>query len=511
MCFFLGTLSITFAEAQQINYVTYTDSDVTNSKRYKKGNDYQKDFLLFMDMLEKTHPAFAMTDPPIDIKKTREEGYKLTKDIDNPQKFGLYLQSIISVLGDGHTYIMNNFKNDVLFPMNFSCFDGDFYITLICDKHKDFLGKKILKINGYDIYDVIMSFASFMSCENDVGLIRWVHGVASDMWKENPYNINDSTLTVTCDDGSSLSLHPMLRKEINCAQVDKEAMHSPFKKTKLPFRYEIYPEKGICYLQFSSCIDKNTLRFQYYVGNTNGLSEDEYEEKIKDIPQFDTFLQEVFDTIQKQGIKTLVVDVRDNGGGNSLLCDQLLSWLKPADEIKCISSKIRSSNLLEEHYPEIVKILKERVESAGEKFEYGKIYEGVDFSSLTDSTTKEKLDNLFVTNKDNDKIFKGNVVFIQDDGTYSSAGDLIVTALDNKIGTIIGEESSYRPCNFGDILGFELPNTNVKGGVSHAYFMRPDTDACDEKSLIPNIHIQRTWSDYIEGRDACWQWIIENY
>ena len=114
-------------------------------------------------------------------------------------------------------------------------------------------------------------------------------------------------------------------------------------------------------------------------------------------------------------------------------------------------------------------------------------------------------------NHDNDNIFKGNVVFIQDNGTFSSAADLIVIAYDNKIGTIIGEEGAYRPCNYGDVLGFELPNTKVKGGVSHCYFTRPDKDACGSKSLIPTIRIQRTWSDYLEGRDPWWQWVLENF
>lgn len=54
--------------AQQSNII-YTDSVVMNSKKYLKGNDYQKDFLLFLNMLENTHPAFAMENPPIDIKK----------------------------------------------------------------------------------------------------------------------------------------------------------------------------------------------------------------------------------------------------------------------------------------------------------------------------------------------------------------------------------------------------------------------------------------------------------
>ncbi len=70
----LALLPITVI-AQQSNII-YTDSVVMNSKKYLKGNDYQKDFLLFLNMLENTHPAFAMDNPPIDTRKSEKKGIR---------------------------------------------------------------------------------------------------------------------------------------------------------------------------------------------------------------------------------------------------------------------------------------------------------------------------------------------------------------------------------------------------------------------------------------------------
>ena len=184
-----------------------------------------------------------------------------------------------------------------------------------------------------------------------------------------------------------------------------------------------------------------------------------------------------------------------------MLCDQLLSWLKYGEEIKTFDSQKRISKLMESNYPEVVKMIKDY---DGDKFEYGMIVDEFPEESNTISSS------LFTMNTDVDKVFKGNVYFIQDNGTFSSAAILIVMAMDNNIGTVIGEAGSYRPCNFGDVLSYELPNTHVKGGVSHAYFMRPDKDACGVNSLIPTIHIQRTWQDFIEGNDPWWQYILNN-
>ena len=457
--------------AQQSNII-YTDSVVMNSKKYLKGNDYQKDFLLFLNMLENTHPAFAMDNPPIDIKKIRKEGYKELKKFNDSEKFALYLESIVSQLHDGHTYIYCNYPSDTIFPMAFKYLNNEFFIQGVEEGNDEFIGKKILTVNGFDMYDVMMSFGSLLSCDNDIFLIERFNCITRFCWKDSKYNTQEA-LTVTCDDGSSLNLNYLSAKEIKWKWVETKPLQSPYQKTQMPFMYEVYPENGICYLQFSSCIDKNTLRFQFQARGFNGMTEEEFEEKIKDIPQFDMFLEEVFDTIKKLDIQTLVVDARSNSGGNSMLCDQLLSWLKPVDEIKSFDSQKRISKLMETNYPNAV-------------------------------------GNLFTMNTDADKVFKGNVYFIQDNGTFSSAAMLIVMATDNNIGTVIGEAGSYRPCNFGDLLSYELPNTHVKGGVSHAYFMRPDKDACGENSLIPTIHIQRTWQDFIEGNDPWWQYILEN-
>lgn len=457
--------------AQQSNII-YTDSVVMNSKKYLKGNDYQKDFLLFLNMLENTHPAFAMDNPPIDIKKIRKEGYKELKKFNDSEKFALYLESIVSQLHDGHTYIYCNYPSDTIFPMAFKYLNNEFFIQGVEEGNDEFIGKKILTVNGFDMYDVMMSFGSLLSSDNDIFLIERFNCITKFCWKDSKYNTQEA-LTVTCDDGSSLNLNYLSAKEIKWKWVETKPLQSPYQKTQMPFRYEVYPENNICYLQFSSCKDKNTLRFQFQARGFNDMTEEEFEEKIKDIPQFDMFLEEVFDTIQKLDIQTLVVDARSNSGGNSMLCNQVLSWLKPVDEIKSFDLQKRISKLMETNYPNAV-------------------------------------GNLFTMNTDADKVFKGNVYFIQDNATFSSAAMLIVMATDNNIGTVIGEAGSYRPCNFGDVLSYELPNTHVKGGVSHAYFMRPDKDACGENSLIPTIHIQRTWQDFIEGNDPWWQYILNN-
>ncbi|MDR0659706.1 MAG: hypothetical protein LBG19_02665 [Prevotellaceae bacterium] len=65
----------------------------------------------------------------------------------------------------------------------------------------------------------------------------------------------------------------------------------------------------------------------------------------------------------------------------------------------------------------------------------------------------KNLDSYFPLNRNEELIFKGRVIFIQNEKTYSSAGMLITTAVDNNIGTVVGSSNSYRPCRLWRFIG----------------------------------------------------------
>ena len=81
-------------------------------------------------------------------------------------------------------------------------------------------------------------------------------------------------------------------------------------------------------------------------------------------------------------------------------------------------------------------------------------------------------------------------------------------AVDNNIGTVIGEPASYSPTHYGDIISWMLPNTQTTGYVSHKLFVRPDETKGDE---IPLTKILPTsFEDYVKGIDPCYNWVINH-
>ncbi|MDR1682789.1 MAG: hypothetical protein LBS25_05310 [Candidatus Symbiothrix sp.] len=502
-------------ESQNFDFIQYSNPAVVNSENYKSGNLFQKDFLLYMDILKQSHPAFSPGQKlPLNIDSIVAAGYQWTANCQTISELQIYLQKIATLLNDGHTTIFPNYNMNAIYPFQIFFDKDDVYLRAVNKEFESTLGKKIVKINHSPVLTVINSFKSVISSDNDVYFRDKVKNQMQifSTWEGNPYLAADSTLALTFADNSTALIKPVNRTQLNIVSVNAQGVtNSPRENTKTPFLYKLLPERNICYLQFNSCSDQSTLRQQFL---SSGQTITEQQEQIlSQIPRFDTFLNEMFDAIAKNNIKTLVVDVRNNSGGNSRLCELLISWLKPVEALKSETSSIRFSELWEMQYPLLANEYKTGFAQKGVAFEYGKLYESSYLSQFenSDTTSYSKMNEYFQQNEDKNKIFKGKVVFIQNANTYSSAGLLITGVTDNNIGTVIGTKSSYRPCHYGDLLLFTLPNTNIKGFVSHKIFYRPDQEKCNAAYLVPAVEIESSWNDVLNGNDKYWEWILGNY
>lgn len=218
------------------------------------------------------------------------------------------------------------------------------------------------------------------------------------------------------------------------------------------FHYTIVPGQGVCYLQFNQCNDARTARNE-------------------SLPRWDTMLDEMFAAMKTQGIKRLVVDAQYNNGGSSMLCDELLIRLCPLEQMKMLSTSIRFSNLMAAYNPRIA-VAKQSWEGDGHIDELYPLPQG-------------QVGPGFVQ----PQVFDGEVVFVQSERTYSSAGILMTLVRDNHIGKIVGTESSFSPSHYGEVLPYRLPNTGIIGTISCKYFSRPDKEHQDDKTLVPDVAI----------------------
>ena len=227
-------------QAQNMSmYKALNDSAYQTTADYQAGNKYQKDAILFMDMVADTHPYYIKAERRAEWFAKKPALIEKCKNIETDEDF---VDALIEVLGPLH------------------------------DKHTDLSTMKRIE----------------------------------EMKKQQ--NANQQTAMT--------------------GAIDREHIMSRHDKN---YDYQLFTDKSICYLQFNACAN------------------------AQDNP-FSTFLNDMFAKIDEEGIKTLVVDVQYNGGGNSQLCDELLLHLFPLNKRKFFTTYLRFSDLMAAYNPRIAKV-----------------------------------------------------------------------------------------------------------------------------------------------------------
>lgn len=152
----------------------------------------------------------------------------------------------------------------------------------------------------------------------------------------------------------------------------------------------------------------------------------------------------------KEGCNKVIIDVRENGGGNSQACTRLL----------------KAMGMKAPEYDMVIRYSKAAKEQRGYLRDNG-MYR---WNAKSDGKANENVD----------------LVVLCDRYTFSSATMMCVFTRDGKLGTIIGEPSSNMPSAYGDIIYFSLPNSHLYGSVSHKQFIRLDEEN-KERMLVPDI------------------------
>lgn len=164
-----------------------------------------------------------------------------------------------------------------------------------------------------------------------------------------------------------------------------------------------------------------------------------YDEEYKAV--LDAFFEEVF----RRQIQNVVVDLRGNGGGNSLVADEFLRYID-VDTYNTWTSAVR----------------------------YG--------SHLV--TNSDRL----CKNDLKEQTFDGALYVLTDVWTYSSAMDFAMLVQDNGLGCIVGEASGNLPDSYGDCLYFQLPHSGIVLSVSYKRWYRIDQNKAGEQ-IMPDVPV----------------------
>lgn len=227
---------------------------------------------------------------------------------------------------------------------------------------------------------------------------------------------------------------------------------------------------------------KNTYHFKTISGNIGYM---EFNSFI-DLDKFKTFLDSTFKSIKAGEVDKLIIDIRRNGGGNSLLGDELMQYISRTDFRMGDSCMIKISNELNNK----------------EKFDWidstkrviGSLYNCTD-------TSKTKLCA-------NPLRFKGKSYLLIGGHTFSSASMFASSFQCFNVGKIIGTETGGLTACFGDRYTFNLPNTKLDMGVSYKKFF----NACgkeNRRGVKPDYIVENSFEDEQKGVDRVLEFTVD--
>ena len=374
-------------------------------KKLTRG-EIKEDVNILISNIEKTHPLFLEGESS-KYKVAKENLMKICNSEMTTERFQIEVSKYLSSIEDGHTRLWWN-ENSIL-DIKWVYLEGK---LVLLDENRKLTDKEVVEINDINVDDLVEGIKEIFPAEN--------------------YIAENMNIAINLKSKSILkSLGVQDENQVEVTIKDKEGYSDVFTKYTRndgSGSYEISDRKiddDTFYIKLGACI----------VDNSSDIV-------VKDLKN-----------AIKEGVSNVIIDVRDNAGGNSMVCDNLLEAMDM--EYGSFGGTTRFSPL------------------AQKRRGYLRSRGSINYTSNNHYKKNENI-NLYVINNG---------------ATFSSAEMLVTLVRDGGLGTIVGSASSNRSSHYGDVINFQLPNSNIECQVSHKKFIRPDTSKENELVLEPDIEV----------------------
>ena len=434
---------------------------------------YKNDLAIFRKALEETHPSLYR----FTSKEKFDSLFELTASNLNQETseldFFRSIAKITSLVREGHSFVRPpesisssvNVKN--LFPFQVLVEDSFLTIKNSRSTELDYLeGAKIDSINGQSIPSILKSLSEStctVSAFNTSGLKSRLS--LYDNFALAYYYFIDTSASFRIHYITELIPEPISLK-IDGINIDLSGSVYPelLPELKPPFSLQIDQQNSLATFRIST--------FAYWMAD----------KKIKD---YSRFFKEAFATLQTQNIKSLVIDVRGNRGGEEMIAAELLTYLVD-DEFSIYKyCKAKTMNFdFTNSLPNSKRVTLSRGNYQHDSEGY--MMKKADF--LKPFTPKSKYH------------FGGNVYVISNGICASACNTFLALVKTHKVGLIIGQESggAFEDVDGRQRISFTLPYSNIF--VSYpAWSMKLNTSGGDSnRGVIPDYEIKPTVDNGID-------------
>lgn len=225
------------------------------------------------------------------------------------------LSKIVAAFGDAHT--MLGYRPKVAFPLSLYWFQEGIFCINSLKEHREILDCRLLAIDGKPLEKVIDILTLAIAHENSSQLkksipnylvyaeILYGAGIVSEQEK--------AVFTFENKHGQRFDVRlPSISMKSGFRPISSPRPNTPpplyRKHQRAVYTFEYLPQEKMLYIAYNSC-------------------------KIRKDKPFPVFVDEIFACADKNPVERFVIDIRNNGGGNSAVFAPMLRELKTRDAL----------------------------------------------------------------------------------------------------------------------------------------------------------------------------------
>ena len=428
----------------------------------------QEDLAVLKQNLQEVHPGLYTYHSKEKINSFFTD---LSQDIKQPTSaisFYRRLLPILQLIANNHTKIKcpesyeNALANELpRIPLRLYANNGKFYVHEDLSDEQDIsLGSEILNINGVSSGKILSDMIQF-DTPDGFNLSHSIYGIGAAFSRRYGYYF-----------GTPENYEVVFLKKDG---TPKNVMIKGLKATVINAKREnlkLIRAKEV--LQFSVKNDIGHLRIPSFQPKNSGA----YRKKLR----------QIFQKLKERGTKTLVIDVRRNGGGYGEAVSALVSYL--IDQT-IFPYKDEYALVDEIPYPQYYK-------------------KDMFFKHFKKQPLVKKGEYYHIKNIRSQKInfkknaFKGKLYILMDGASASATGEFLGLAKSYTEAIFIGQESGGNPAETtaNDLLHMTLPNSKVRVTIPALRSVMNITFENIGRGVIPDYEVIPTIADILGNRDV---------
>ncbi|MAZ72728.1 MAG: peptidase S41 [Flavobacteriaceae bacterium] len=431
-------------------FIIFTQYSIAQQSEKKFGqNEIMQDLEYLNNSLKDAHYNLYGYTSEEDFSKNYQSVKKsITKDSITLLQATSIFQKVISVVNNGHTeidfpgasYGNYAYSGGTIFPLEIAFENNKSLIRKNFSDNADIkIGSEIISINGILMKDILAQIYPQVSAERTYFKNAKVEMISFPRLYWQVFGKQDDFQIEVLSNGT----------------INKHSI----KAVNLIEGYEMKRTEVL-----NAKMDLKFFNESAYL-NPGNFSGDEQ--------KYQSFIDSAFVEIIERNSKNLIIDLRNNAGGNDSFSDYLVSYF--ADKPFKWNSKftLKTSQFLKEHtrkYNDTTDIYFQNILSHkdGERYNF-------EFDEYQPQPKQKR--------------FTGSVYVLVNRQSHSQSAVTASQIQDYKFGTLVGEETGDFPTLYASQFQYTLPNTKIAVKVSKGQIVRVNGSK-NQEGVIPDIIIK---------------------